>query len=111
MRHEEDLIQEAIVTAFRYLYPKSIIAAIPNGGKRNLKEAIRLKRQGVLSGFADIIILHKGHCLFFEVKKPKGKQSENQKSFEKNVVNQGFKYFIVNNVEEVLNIIVTISIL
>jgi hypothetical protein len=109
VKHEEEKIQEAIITAIRYLYPKSIIAAVPNGGKRNVMEAVRFKRQGVLAGFADIIFLHKGECLFFEVKAGKGKQTDNQLAFEKNVKEQGFKYYLVKSVEEVLNIIVEIS--
>ena len=110
-KFEEDKIQEAIIVAIRYLYPKSIIAAVPNGGMRNLMEAVRFKRQRVLAGFADLIFLHKGECIFFEVKALKGKQTENQIAFETNVKSQGFKYYVVKSVEEVLNIIVEISTL
>lgn len=111
MKHEEDKIQSAIVTAIRYLYPKSIIAHVPNGGKRNYKEAVRFKAQGVLAGFADLIFLHKGQAIFFEVKTEKGKQTEYQKEFEKKITEQGFKYYTVKSVEQTLNIIVTLSTL
>ena len=106
MRHEEDRIQEAMVNAIRYLYPKSIIAAVPNGGYRSAKEGARFKRQGVLSGFADLIFIHKGKIHFFEVKKEQGGvQSANQKAFQKNVTEQGFGYYIVKSVDEILDII------
>lgn len=106
----EDKIQSSIVTAVKYLYPKSILAAVPNGGKRNLKEAVRFKQQGVYAGFADLIFIHKGNIMFFEVKAPNGKQSELQKEFETKITNQGFKYHIVKSVDEVLQIIIESSI-
>lgn len=50
-----------------YLY------AIPNGGKRNLREAVRLKAQGVKSGVSDLHLALPmfGKCgLWIEMKKP-----------------------------------------
>ena len=50
-----------------YLY------AIPNGGRRNLREAIRLKAQGVKSGVSDLHLALPmyGKCgLWIEMKKP-----------------------------------------
>lgn len=108
--HLEDDIQTSIITALRLLYPKSISAHVPNGGKRNVREAIRFKRQGVLSGFADIIFLHKGECIFFEVKAPKGVLSPTQIEFKDKVITQGFIYHVVHSVEETLNIIVDLNL-
>lgn len=50
-----------------YLY------AIPNGGKRNLREAVRLKAQGVKAGVSDLHLALPmlGKCgLWIEMKKP-----------------------------------------
>ena len=51
------------------------IAASANGGKRNLLEAMKLKRMGVSPGFPDIFVpLPKGkyHGFFIEMKRQKG---------------------------------------
>lgn len=105
MEFKEDKLQEQIIYAVRLYYPNSLIYAIPNGGKRNLFEAARLKRQGVTAGVSDLHFIHNGKIYFFEVKIPGGKQSLLQSQFEKYVKSQGFKYFIVRSVDEVLNVI------
>jgi hypothetical protein len=59
-----------------------IIFAIPNGGKRNIKTAIKLKKEGVLSGVSDIqILLPNGKTVFIEMKHEKGKLSDSQIEF------------------------------
>lgn len=56
--------------------------AIPNGGKRNLHEAINFKRTGVKSGVPDLFVpVPSGiyHGLFIEMKRSKGSAiSDNQ---------------------------------
>ena len=50
-----------------------ILFAIPNGGKRGIKTASKLKLEGVLSGTPDIqILLPNGKSVFIEMKKEKG---------------------------------------
>lgn len=59
-----------------------IMYAIPNGGSRNVIEAVNLKRQGTLAGIPDhhIPIAKKGyHGMYVENKSEKGKLSEKQK--------------------------------
>lgn len=50
-RHEESKIQQAVVQWFRLQYPKYIIAAVPNGGYRNSKEAAIMQREAFSLGF------------------------------------------------------------
>lgn len=104
MKHLESKIQKEIVRYFRYAYPKSLIYAIPNGGKRNVIEASRLKSEGVLAGVSDLHVIHDGAIYFIEVKTDKGKQSESQLDFQNKVESQGFKYFIVKNVDDFIKI-------
>ena len=53
----EETEQTIFVNWFRDNYPECIIFAIPNGGSRNLKEAVNLKKSGVLKGTPDLCIL------------------------------------------------------
>ena len=46
-----------------------------------------------------LIVVLKGKVIFVEVKNEKGKQSEKQKLFEKQVTNLGFKYYLVRNLK------------
>ena len=45
--------------------------AVPNGGRRNIGTAKKLKAEGVKSGVPDITLIHKGRYYGIEVKKPK----------------------------------------
>ncbi len=102
MIYIEDTIQESIIREVRHLYPNSLIYAIPNGGKRNSREASRLKKQGVLSGVSDLHLIHNKKIYFIEVKKDKGRQTDNQMLFESIVKSNGFEYWIVKSADEVL---------
>lgn len=75
--------------------------AIPNGGSRNILEAKNLKRQGVKAGIADVILLipRKGFAsLCMEFKTATGRQSDEQKEFQRQAEACGSKYVIVRSV-------------
>jgi hypothetical protein len=101
-------------------YPNELICAIPNGGKRNLIEAKRLKDEGVLAGMPDLFIAHGNsqyHGLFIEMKKQEvkivagkmvtiyGTQSDSQKAREKELTRKGYKYELCYNGEQFIYII------
>lgn len=101
MKQEEHKIQVAIVNYCKY--NRIPIFAIPNGGHRYYSVAIKLKKEGVVSGVADLFIYQPNNQfngLFIEVKYGKNKQSENQKIFEKNVLQFGYQYKLVYSLEE-----------
>jgi hypothetical protein len=69
--------------------------AIPNGGKRDPITANRLKSEGVKSGISDICLpfAKQGyHGFYIEMKKPKGKESTEQKEFGAFLTEQGYLY-------------------
>lgn len=105
MKNLENKIQESIINALRLYYPNSLVYAIPNGGKRNAKEASWLKKQGVTAGVCDLHFIHKGQIYFFEVKSEYGTLSLFQNQFKKFVEEQGFKFFTVRSAAEVLEIV------
>jgi len=84
MKHHEDSMQAACVRWFRLQYPQRVIFAVPNGGRRNPREAARLRMQGVLSGVADLCVPepHNGfHGMFVELKFGKNKTTDAQEKF------------------------------
>lgn len=77
-------------------YPEAKwIYAIPNGGKRDPITANRLKSEGVKSGVSDVCcpFARQGyHGFYIEMKKPKGKESAEQKEFGAFLTSQGYLY-------------------
>lgn len=87
--------------------PEKLIFAVPNGGSRNKIEAVNLKRQGVKSGVADVILLipKKGFAsLLLEFKTSTGKQSPEQRTFQKQAEMCGSSYKIVRNVTQAIEV-------
>lgn len=85
--------------------PDKLLFAVPNGGSRNKLEAINLKRQGVKPGVSDVILLiPKGGfaSLCMEFKTKSGKQSKEQKEFQKQAEMCGSRYVIVRSVKEAI---------
>ncbi len=61
-----------LVGRVRSFYPDVIIAAVPNGGSRDIREAVKLKAEGVLAGFPDLIVAEprgRYHGLYVEMKR------------------------------------------
>lgn len=81
-------------------YPRFIIAAVPNGGFRNAREAAIMQREGILAGFADLVVIARRNVLFLEMKTTKGQQSDKQKEFQNKVSELGFEYIICRSFEQ-----------
>lgn len=65
-----------------------------------IKIVEHFKKMGLLPGTSDIVIIHKGLAYCLEVKTDTGKQSKDQKLFERNVIAAGGKYEIVHSLYE-----------
>jgi hypothetical protein len=86
MKITEHAEQVATVTWWRYQYPKfaKCLWAIPNGGARHIRTAVKLKAEGVVAGVPDLFLMipkNGWHGLFIEMKIKGGKVSDNQKEF------------------------------
>ena len=70
---------------FLHAYPEAkFIHAIPNGARVNIGQAVKLKKQGLLSGVPDVFVplpTFDHHGLYIEFKVPRGKLSQAQKEF------------------------------
>ncbi|MEI6823180.1 MAG: VRR-NUC domain-containing protein [Bacteroidota bacterium] len=89
----EHELQSYCVQWFNLNYPKSLLFAIPNGGLRNLKVAVKLKKEGVVSGIPDLF-LAKGtpdyNGLFIEMKYGKGKTRSNQNEIHTKLLDSNY---------------------
>ena len=65
----EDSLQASVVATLR-LSPGLVVLSIPNGGRRNRKEAARMKTTGTLAGASDLLIIWPGRVCFCELKAP-----------------------------------------
>ena len=61
-----------------------------------------LKPMGVLPGVADFCILKEGETIFFEIKTEKGRLSDNQKIFLKNVQELGHRTYVAYGWDDIL---------
>lgn len=103
-------LQQACVNWFRYRFPKKaqLLIAVPNGGSRNKLEAINLKRQGVVAGVSDLLLLvpRKGFgCLGIEMKYESGKQSVSQSTWEVHFKKAGNLYVVIRSVDQFMDTI------
>ena len=60
---------------------------------------------GAFLGAPDIIAIKNNRVLFLEIKRPGGKQSEHQRKFQLNIEGQGGEYYIVESLEDLIQII------
>lgn len=94
MEEHEHNLQIACVRWFRLQYPKHLIYAIPNGGRRNVAVAAKLKAEGVLPGVPDLHIpVAKGgfHGLYVEMKAGKNKPTDTQRSVMRKLRDEGYR--------------------
>jgi len=97
MRHQESDEQQALFQWSKLSqskYPElSLLHSIPNGGKRNIREASRLKKEGAKAGVSDIFLpvaRKEWHGLYVELKVKGGKTSDNQKWWIAETTKQGY---------------------
>lgn len=106
MKHQESTLQIACVRWFRCQYPNLIIYAVPNGGSRNVREAQRLKSEGVLAGVADLVVLlPQGKSIYIEMKVKGNRQTDNQKDFQKKAIALEHNYAVCYSFEEFQQVI------
>lgn len=101
--YQEDSDQAMFVKWARLQYPSVTLFHIPNGGKRNVREAARLKEQGVLAGVADIFVMRATklyHGLFIEMKSDKGTQTNSQKQFQHYAIGEGYSYKVAKGFDQ-----------
>lgn len=74
----------------------------PNGGKRNAREAARLKRMGVKAGVPDIVIFRGCTPYFIELKSPKGRETPTQITMNNDLRSNGIEVALCKSLDEVI---------
>lgn len=121
MKYEEHQLQCACVRWFAYQYPQynGLLFAVPNGSYRSKATAGRLKAEGVVAGVSDLILLvprcrasitennaasiEIKHALCIEMKTAKGRQSPEQKIWQRLVEEHGYKYAVCRSLDEFID--------
>jgi hypothetical protein len=110
-RHAESTLQSHCVAWFRWQYPalRWVLFAIPNGAYiqgDSRQRAMRwsfLEREGASKGTADLFlsVSRRGYNgLFIEMKTPAGRQSADQKEFQKAVEANCYLYAMPRTLKE-----------
>ena len=116
-KHKEDDLQASVFDwAKLYKMPESpdieqgavladYLFHVPNGGKRNVREAARLKRQGVKAGVYDLMLnVARGgyHGLDIELKIKPNKLTDNQKIWCARMNRAGRLMLVCNDLNDVI---------
>lgn len=83
--------------------PEIYYFAIPNQGNRHIRNATKMKAEGVRSGVADLcFMLPAGQVGWIEMKKPGGSMSPTQKTFRDRCALLGHRWALAKSVDEAL---------
>lgn len=109
----EHKLQVALIDYLAFaLRPELECRAIPNGEKRHIRVAQRLKNEGVRRGTPDIFIcLPAGRIAWLEMKAAKGSLSPDQKAFREKVLALGHHYAVAKSIDEALAFLTSVDAL
>ena len=101
----ERAIQVAIVKALRQ-HCKFVWFAVPNGGKRHIHTAIKMKAEGVRAGTPDLVfVLPQGRAAFLELKSEEGRLSDAQIQFRQEVQALCAYWAVAHSIDEAWGIL------
>lgn len=102
----EGPIHRACLDYLKTQYPRALIHHSPNENSMKGKDVARLiaknKDMGMVPGFPDIVMLHKGRFYAFEVKAEGNTQEDNQKATQRVIEANGGLYAVVRSVDDVV---------
>ena len=108
--HEQVALFRAIEDIGVKLYPElELLHHIPNGGKRNAREAEHLKQQGVKAGVPDLFLpvaRGKWHGLYIEMKAGDNKPTQKQEWWMKKLTEQGYVCMVCYGYKQAMEVLV-----
>lgn len=82
------------------------VCSIPNGGTRNIREAVQMKREGLLAGMPDLFF--PDLFMFMELKTETGKLSDKQVAIIDRL-RENYKVYVCRSAFEAINIIKSLT--
>lgn len=101
MRHAEDALQAAVMRFIRHALPDALAWHTPNGGRRNPREAARLKGMGVTPGIPDVLILADGRLYGIELKTKTGRIRPEQRAVIERMDSLGCPVAVCHSLDDV----------
>lgn len=103
----EDKLQSECFKWFWNTFPshRRCLFHVPNGGLRNKREATKFKAMGVIAGIPDLVLVHAGQLVGFELKTATGRVSEVQKQVHQAWKAQDVAVYIIRDLETFQQII------
>lgn len=98
----EDQLQAYIYKKFHNVFTdfRKQLFSVPNGGKRDKREANKLKATGLVSGIPDLVFFAEETLIFFELKTGSGSLSPNQLILKLIINNNNIPYFLVRTPDQ-----------
>jgi len=103
-----DETAEQIAVADYLRYKHYLFIHVPNEGKRSITVARILKRMGLKPGFPDLIIFEPNgtfHALVIEMKTLKGRTSEDQEEWIRNLNAKGYYACVCKGADAAIKVI------
>ena len=102
-RYDESKYQEQVICVLQRYYSHVFFTAGFAGERLDGRAAVRRKRMGYRPGTPDIVVLEaRGgfHGLLIEMKSSTGRQTPEQKDFQKNAEARGYCYRVCKSTQE-----------
>ena len=98
----EDQLQAFIYKKFYNIFTdyRKQLFSVPNGGKRDKREANKLKATGTVPGIPDLVFFAEDLLVFFELKVGKNNLSDNQIILKLIINNNNIPYFLVRTPDQ-----------
>ena len=105
-RSPEAAIHVAVCEHLRLRAKPDVLFLHPaNGGSRDVREAVKFKRLGLLAGAADLLLWHEGVSFALELKRPGGKCSEAQLEFMARFADAGGHTAVVDSIDRAIAVL------
>lgn len=109
-KRPEEVLQAEIIRWYRSQYPKPhpmyYLLVSNDNNAISAQQGMKAKAQGRVAGVADLTFYKPGgQPILIELKTETGRQSADQKQWQKAVENAGYSYVIVRSLEEFKKII------
>lgn len=106
MKRPEDQIHAAVADMLRLGAPEGLLwFHVPNGGRMDTRRGWWLNRLGQRAGASDFMLIYRGRLLCLEIKSKTGRQSPEQRDFERDAVAAGATYAIARSSAEARQIL------